>query len=322
MDYLLSLLNRAVGDEELARLLFVGAIGLSVVLAVVTLALLVLGLQDPVLRRLSLIKRGHAGGNYGQDAPSNLQLMLEQVGQRFSSAEQEKASTTRSLLTHAGYRSPAAVQTYWAVRLLLPLILLGLTLLALPFIPKLSLSIGIALVVAAAAVGWLAPAIYVDKRKQARMTRLLVAFPDALDLMVVCVESGLALPQAIERVAEEMAVSQPELALELALVNAQVRAGIASTEALKHLAERTGLEDIRGLVSLLAQSIRFGTSVADTLRIYAEEFRDRRTQLAEETAAKIGTKLIFPLVLCLWPSFFLVAIGPAIIGVLKAFGKL
>jgi tight adherence protein C len=322
MDYLLSLLNRAVGNEELARLLFVGAIGLSVVLAVVTLALLVLGVRDPVQRRLSLIKRGHAGGSYGQDAPSNLQLMLEQVGQRFTSAEQEKASTTRLMLTHAGYRSSGAVQTYWAVRLLAPLILLGLTLLALPFIPKLSLSMGIALVAAAVGVGWLAPAIYVDKRKQARMTRLLVAFPDALDLMVVCVESGLALPQAIERVADEMAVSQPELALELALVNAEVRAGIPSTEALKHLAERTGLEDIRGLVSLLAQSIRFGTSVADTLRIYAEEFRDRRTQLAEETAAKIGTKLIFPLVLCLWPSFFLVAIGPAIIGVLKAFGKL
>jgi len=181
---------------------------------------------------------------------------------------------------------------------------------------------GIALVAAAAAVGWLVPAIYVDKRKVARMTRLLVAFPDALDLMVVCVESGLALPQAIERVADEMAVSQPELALELALVNSEIRAGIPSTEALKHLAERTGLEDIRGLVSLLAQSIRFGTSVAATLRIYAEEFRDRRTQKAEEAAAKIGTKLVFPLIFCLWPSFFLVAIGPAIIGVFKVFGKL
>ncbi|WP_137817304.1 type II secretion system F family protein [Pseudomonas sp. 2FG] len=322
MDYLLSLLNRAVGNEELARLLFVGAIGLSAVLAVVTLVLLVLGLQDPVQRRLSLIKRGHAGGGYGQETPSNLQLMLEQVGQRFTSAEQGQASTTRTLLTHAGYRSPAAVQMYWAVRLLSPLILLGLTLLALPLIPKLSLTMGIVLVVAAFGVGWLAPAIYVDKRKQARMTRLLVAFPDALDLMVVCVESGLALPQAIERVADEMAVSQPELALELALVNAEIRAGIPSTEALKHLAERTGLEDIRGLVSLLAQSIRFGTSVAATLRIYAEEFRDRRTQLAEEQAAKIGTKLVFPLIFCLWPSFFLVAIGPAIIGVLKVFGKL
>lgn len=322
MDYLLSLLNRAVDNEALARLLFVGAIGLSTVLAVVTVTLLVLGLQDPLQRRLSLIKHGHAGGGYGQEAPSNLQLLLAQVGQRFTAAEQGKASATRTLLTHAGYRSPTAVQVYWAVRLLSPLLLLGLTLLVLPLIPKLSLAMGIALVVAAAAVGWLAPAIYVDKRKQGRMNRLLVAFPDALDLMVVCVESGLALPQAIERVADEMAVSQPELALELALVNAQVRAGIPSTEALKQLAERTGLEDIRGLVSLLAQSIRFGTSVGSTLRIYAEEFRDRRTQLAEEKAAKIGTKLVFPLIFCLWPSFFLVAIGPAIIGVFKVFGKL
>ena len=321
MDYLLSLLNRVVGNEELARSLFVGAIGLSAVLAMATLATLVLGLRDPVQRRLTLIKRGHGALAVGQEAPSNLQLMLEQVGQRFSSEEEGQASATRTLLTHAGYRSPAAVQTYWAVRLLLPLTLLGLTLLALPLIPQMSLLVGIVLVLVALGIGWLAPAIYVDKRKQARMTRLLVAFPDALDLMVVCVESGLALPQAIERVADEMAVSQPELALELALVNAEIRAGIPSTEALKHLAERTGLEDIRGLVSLLAQSIRFGTSVADTLRIYAEEFRDRRTQKAEEAAAKIGTKLVFPLILCLWPSFFLVAIGPAIIGVLKVFGK-
>lgn len=322
MDYLLSLLNRVVGNEELARLLFVGAIGLSAVLAVATLAMLVTGLQDPVQRRLALIKRGQGGLAVGQDAPTNLQLMLEQVGQRFASAEEGQDSVTRTLLTHAGYRSPAAVQTYWAVRLLLPLVLVGLTLLILPLIPKLTLVVGILSVTVAAAVGWLAPAIYVDKRKQARMRRLLVAFPDALDLMVVCVESGLALPQAIERVADEMGVSQPELAVELALVNAEIRAGIASAEALKHLAERTGLEDIRGLVSLLAQSIRFGTSVADTLRIYAEEFRDRRTQAAEEQAAKIGTKLIFPLVLCLWPSFFLVAIGPALIGVFKVFGKL
>jgi tight adherence protein C len=321
MDYLLSLLNRVVGNEELARLLFVGAIGLSAVLAVVTLAMLVLGLRDPVHRRLTLIKRGHGSLAAGQDAPSNLQLMLEQVGQRFSPSEPGQDSATRTLLTHAGYRSPAAVQTYWAVRLLSPLVLVGITLLALPLIPKLSMVVGIVLVVAAAGVGWLVPAIYVDKRKQARMRRLLVAFPDALDLMVVCVESGLALPQAIERVADEMAVSQPELAVELALVNAEIRAGIASTEALKNLAERTGLEDIRGLVSLLSQSIRFGTSVADTLRIYAEEFRDRRTQAAEEQAAKIGTKLVFPLIFCLWPSFFLVAIGPAIVGVLKVFGK-
>ncbi|EXF95983.1 type II secretion system F family protein [Pseudomonas sp. CVAP len=322
MDYLLSLLDSVVNNERLARLLFVGGIGLSTVLVVITLLLLVQGLQDPFKRRLVMIKRSQGGTAQGQEPPSNLQLMLEQVGQRFGSVAQGQSSAVRTLLIHAGYRSAKAVQMYWAVRLLMPLILVGVTLLALSLIPKLSLSMGLLLLVLAVGVGWLAPALYVDKRKQARMSRLLVAFPDALDLMVVCVESGLALPQAIERVADEMAVSQAELALELALVNSEIRAGIPSTEALKHLAERTGLEDIRGLVSLLAQSIRFGTSVGATLRIYAEEFRDRRTQFAEEKAAKVGTKLVFPLIFCLWPSFFLVAIGPALIGVFKAFNML
>jgi tight adherence protein C len=280
-----------------------------------------LGLQDPVQRRLALIKRGYSGSTAGQEAPGSLQLLLERVGQRFASADPAQLSATQMLLTHAGYRSASAVQMYWAVRLILPLLMIGLALVLLPMI-KVSVAIGLLAVTLVAGIGWLSPALYVGKRKQARQTRLRAAFPDALDLMVVCVESGLALPTTIERVAEEMSVSQVELAEELALVNAQIRAGITSTEALKQLAVRTGLEDIQGLVSLLAQSIRFGTSVADTLRIYADEFRDRRTQAAEEMGAKIGTKLIFPLIFCLWPSFFLVAIGPAMIGVFRAFGNM
>jgi tight adherence protein C len=322
MDFLLGLFSRFTGNEEVARLLFLGAIGLSTVLAVVALMLLMLGLQDPVQRRLALIKRGYLGNTAGQEAPGNLQLLLERVGQRFASAESAQTSVTQTLLMHAGYRSSSAVQMYWAVRLMLPLLMVGLALLLLPLIPKVSLAVGLLLVVMVAGIGWLIPALYVSKRKQARQNRLRTAFPDALDLMVVCVESGLALPTTIERVAEEMSVSHIELAEELALVNAQIRAGVSSTEALKQLAVRTGLDDVQGLVSLLAQSIRFGTSVADTLRIYADEFRDRRTQAAEEAGAKIGTKLIFPLIFCLWPSFFLVAIGPAMIGVMKAFGNM
>ncbi|MCP1457257.1 MULTISPECIES: type II secretion system F family protein [Pseudomonas] len=321
MDFLLGLLSRFTGNEELARLLFVTVVGVSTVLAVVALMLLMLGLQDPVQRRLALIKRGYAGNTVGQEAPSNLQLLLERVGQRFASTDQAHTSATQTLLTHAGYRSASAVQMYWAVRLMLPLLMVGVALLLLPMV-KVSVAIGLLAVTLVAGIGWLLPAIYVGKRKEARQGRLRAAFPDALDLMVVCVESGLALPTTIERVAEEMSVSQVELAEELALVNAQIRAGITSTEALKQLAVRTGLEDIQGLVSLLAQSIRFGTSVADTLRIYADEFRDRRTQAAEEMGAKIGTKLIFPLIFCLWPSFFLVAIGPAMIGVFRAFGNM
>lgn len=321
MDFLLGLFNRVTTNEEVARLLFLGAIGLSTVLAVVAVSLLVMGLQDPVQRRLALIKHGYLGNAAGQEAPGNLQLLLERVGQRFASAESAQTSVTQTLLMHAGYRSSSAVQMYWAVRLMLPLLFIGIALLLLPMIPKVSLIMGLLLVILVAGIGWLAPALYVAKRKQSRQGRLRAAFPDALDLMVVCVESGLALPTTIERVAEEMSVSQVELAEELALVNAQIRAGISSTEALKQLAVRTGLDDVQGLVSLLAQSIRFGTSVAETLRIYADEFRDRRTQAAEEMGAKIGTKLIFPLIFCLWPSFFLVAIGPALIGVLRVFGK-
>ncbi|KPA95808.1 type II secretion system F family protein [Pseudomonas asplenii] len=321
MDYLLGLFSRVTENEALARLLFVSAIGLSTVLAVVTVILLLMGLQDPMQRRLASIKRGHIGGTVGAEVPGGLQVLLERVGQQFGSTETAQASATQLLLIHAGYRSSSAVQVYWAVRLLLPLLLLGLGVLVLPLVPRLSLALGLLLLTLVAGVAWLLPALYVGKRKQRRQRRLRAAFPDALDLMVVCVESGLALPTTIERVAEEMAVSQVELAEELALVNAQIRAGVSNTEALKQLAVRTGLEDVQGLVSLLAQSIRFGTSVAETLRIYADEFRDRRTQAAEEAGAKIGTKLIFPLIFCLWPSFFLIAIGPAMIGVFQAFGS-
>ena len=321
MDYLYGLLASVIGDEQWVRLVFLLAVALSVGLAAATVAVLAMGLQDPVRRRLAVIKRG-GDWSRGEAPQSGLQLLLEQVGQRFVSQDAGQAPGTRMLLLHAGFRSASAVQVYWATRVLLPLLLLVGSLLVLPLVTTVSVTSGLLAASMAVGLGWLAPALYVERRKNARQTRLRGAFPDALDLMVVCVESGLALPQAIERVAEEMSVSQVELAEELATVNAEIRAGIPSATALANLAERTGLEDMRGLVSLLAQSIRFGTSVADTLRIYAEEFRDRRTQAAEEQAAKIGTKLVFPLIFCLWPSFFLVAIGPAMIGVLKAFGRL
>lgn len=320
MDYLWSIFNSLVGDERWVRVLFLIAIGLSVVVAALTLALLVSGLQDPVHRRLVIIKRGLAEQGASEPPRGNLQLLLAQLGSRLVADNSEKASGTRALLLHAGYRSASAVQLYWALRLLLPMLLLGVAIVVLPLFSELELSKGLALTAVAVVVGWLVPSLYVDKRREARMGRLRAAFPDALDLLVVCVESGLALPQAIERVAEEIAVSHAELAAELALVNAEIRAGVSSSDALQNLAERTGLEDLQGLVSLLGQSIRFGTSVADTLRIYAEEFRDRRTQAAEEQAAKIGTKLVFPLILCLWPSFFVVAVGPAVMALMNAFG--
>jgi tight adherence protein C len=164
------------------------------------------------------------------------------------------------------------------------------------------------------------PNIILERLIKKRQKQIYNGFPDMLDLLITCIEAGLGLNAALNRVAEECVFSYPALAQELALVNAETRAGVERIEALKNLAARTGLEEIRSFVSFLAQSMRFGTSITDTLRIYAEEFRDKRMQRAEEMAAKVGTKMIFPLVFCILPSFFLVAIGPAILGVLKALG--
>ena len=173
-----------------------------------------------------------------------------------------------------------------------------------------------------AAIGLFGSNFVLEKLVEKRIKSLRNGFPDALDLLVVCVESGLGLSAAIQRVSDEVTVSHPDLAMELALVSAETRAGMDRAKALRNLADRTGLDDIRGLVSMLVQAMRFGTSIADTLRVYSEEFRDRRMQKAEEEAAKIGTKLLFPLVFCLFPSFFLVAIGPAIIRFVDVFRQL
>jgi tight adherence protein C len=202
---------------------------------------------------------------------------------------------------------------------LLVLLLPAIVLFVVQWFPDLSTSKIMMYAAFAAGAGMLLPNSVLDRLVTRRMRKLRNAFPDALDLLVVCVESGLGLSAAIQRVADEIGVSHPDLAKELALVNAEIRAGVDRNAALRNLADRTGLDDIRGLVSLLIQTMRFGTSVADALRVYSEEFRDKRMQKAEEEAAKIGTKLIFPLVFCLFPSFFTVAIGPSVIRLIQVF---
>jgi tight adherence protein C len=230
-------------------------------------------------------------------------------------------SRIQQLLVHAGYRGTHAATMYYGVKAALIMGLPLLLLLSAPLLPKLSTFKLLFYAGAAGYAGSLACSMWLDKAVARRQKALRVGFPDALDLLVVCVESGLGLAPAIQRVSDELAVSHPELGEELALVNAEMRAGVERGEALKHLADRTGLDDVRGMTGMLVQTLRFGTSVADALRIYSEEFRDKRTQAAEEHAAKIGTKMIFPLVLCLFPSFFLVAVGPAVISLIDVFTK-
>jgi tight adherence protein C len=223
---------------------------------------------------------------------------------------------------HAGYRSQNARTLFFGMKALAIILLPCLVLLASPLLPGVSTSMLMLYTVAAGYLGAIACSIWLDRAVERRQRAIRAGFSDALDLLVVCVESGLGLAPALQRVADELTVSHPALGDELALVNAEMRAGVERGAALKNLADRTGLEDIRGLTALLVQTMRFGTSVADALRVYSEEFRDKRTQAAEEQAAKIGTKMIFPLVLFLFPSFFLVAVGPAVVGLIDVFSQL
>jgi tight adherence protein C len=153
------------------------------------------------------------------------------------------------------------------------------------------------------------------KRRQKEMQK---ALPDALDMLVVSVEAGLGLNQAMVRVAEEINRLSPVLSEQLALVNLEIRAGTAREEALKNFADRTGLADITSLVGMLIQTERFGTSVAQALRTHADTMRTKRRQRAEEAAAKTTIKLIFPLVFCVFPAMFVVILGPAVIQIIQA----
>lgn len=271
---------------------------------------------SPLRRRLARL-----GGNESA-GPSPGGFFVDRIRPLFPylvPGKEEERSRTGKQLTHAGFRSASALPLFYASKVLVTLGLPFLTFLVAPFFPAVSGGKVMAAALIGAALGFVLPGIWLDRRVAARQRELRVSFPDALDLLVVCVESGLGLAPALQRVADDLVISAPELGGELALVNAEMRAGVERTQALKNLAARTGLDDIKGLVALLVQTMRFGTGVADALRVYSEEFRDRRMQSAEEEAAKIGTKMVFPLVMCLWPAFFLVAVGPAVIRLVDVF---
>jgi len=169
------------------------------------------------------------------------------------------------------------------------------------------------------ALGFLAPDFWVGWQIRKRQLELRLALPEALDLLTVCVEAGLGLDQAILRVSDEMRVSRPEIAQELALVSLEQQAGKSRHESLTNLAERTDVESIRALAVMLIQTDQFGTSVAESLRVHADTLRIQRRQEVEEQAARTTVKLIFPLVFCIFPSLFVVTLAPAFIKIMEAF---
>lgn len=246
--------------------------------------------------------------------------MLEALGERVG-GRQETDSKTRQWLIYAGIRHANAVAVYTAIRILLAAGLglgafLGLAVLG---VPRAAFWL---ITVMSGLLGWMLPYLYVDGRVKKRQQELKKALPDTLDLLVVCVEAGLGLNQALVRVSEEVDRISPEMSDELTVVNLEIRAGTPRDEALRRLGERTGVDDIRSLTSMLLQTDRFGTSIADALRVHADTLRSKRMQSAEEAAAKTTVKMLFPLIFFIFPAIFVVLVGPSVFLFRDFFGGL
>lgn len=249
--------------------------------------------------------------------PRNQRLaQFAQQAAKLAIQDEEQITALRKRLLQAGYREKNAAEVYSALRTVGALVGAVIGVLLYYLVAKnSSLPTLIFFSLAGTAAGYYVPAIWVHNSLQKRQTELLRAFPDALDLLVSCVEAGLGLDAAFRRVAEEMASSAELLSREFQLVNHEVSAGITRAEAMHRLADRTGVEEIHQLVSVLVQAERFGTSVARSLRVHSELVRTRRMQRAEEKAAQVSPKLTIVMIVCILPCLIVVLIGPAVINV-------
>lgn len=246
---------------------------------------------------------------------STIVSVLHQIGSRVPSSEGD-ITTLRNDLIRAGYRSENAVAVFFGLRILATFMMLIISLAIEARMPNNNV-MRIAVLVSGCAAGWILPGFFLEKRIAKRQEIIRLSLPDALDLMVVSVEAGLGLDQAIQHVARELQVSHPELSEEMQLVTLEMRAGKRRSEALRNFSERTGEPEVRKLMAILIQNDRFGTSMGESLRNHSDFMRTQRRQQAEERAGKVGVKLVFPIFFFILPSMLIVAAGPGILQIFK-----
>ena len=240
---------------------------------------------------------------------------LKRMGERVPKSTKE-LSKLQFRLVQAGYRGSEALPLFLGIRVGSALAAFALFMSGVLMKPTLLTAMS------AMALLYVLPGMVLARKAKKRQHRIRLSLADALDLLVVSVEAGLGLDQALARVAQELAVAYPDLSSELRLVNLELLAGKARSEALRNLAERTGVDDLSSLVAMLVQTDKFGTSVAHSLRVFSDTLRTKRRQRAEEAAAKTGVKMVFPLVLCIFPSIWIVTIGPAAIRFYEVLGPM
>ena len=236
----------------------------------------------------------------------SLIALFKRIGEKVPRSPKEMG-TLRLRLTQAGYRRDEAITIFFGIRVLFALSLFMFFSTSIVAKPNMTMAL------AGLGAGYVLPGMALARLAKRRAHKIRLALADALDLLVVSVEAGLGLDQAMTRVGSELAFAYPDLSDELKLINLELRAGKPRSEALRNLADRTGVEDLSSLVTMLIQTDKFGTSVAQSLRVYSETLRTKRRQRAEEAAAKTGVKMVFPLVFCIFPAVWIVTIGPAAI---------
>ncbi|GLP94907.1 type II secretion system F family protein [Paraferrimonas sedimenticola] len=319
MDYLRSLIASFISDpQQVTILVYLVAVAGAVLLAFAT-ATLIAGIYSPM--KVKVQELAHVDTPSSMQGRSAFDKRLEKL-EKISvfKGGSDGDSETKKLLIHAGFHNENALLVFKSLKLLSLLIAASLTLLLIKYFPNMSQLATFYFVALILGVGYLIPSLVLEHFAKQRMREMRKFFPDALDLLVVCTESGLGLLEAFQRVSQELEIAHPELSHELKLVCQKVKVGFSMQEALNEFGERTGLEDIKGLNAVIVQSLKLGTGVANTIRVYSEEYKDKRLQEAEEKAAKIGVKLLFPMLLFIWPSFFIVAVGPAVLKILKVWG--
>jgi len=314
MENLINQLNDLQLDEQTA---FLALILIATILIFFTALMLLLGSKSPLTQKLEEIRKSTGGEKLKKNR--RLDNTLESLAPVMQPSNSKENATIRSKLMHAGYHDANAITIFYAFKGMS--ILLGLSIAAslyffFPDFGQLNLAM-----IGSVAVGLYVPNVTLNYLVNKRQSRIRGGVPDALDLLVVCTESGLGFSAALRRVADELMISHPDFADELDTVCAKIKAGVEMSDAFNELVERTGLKEIAGLVTMLSHASRIGGSLSQTLREYTEDFRDKRNQEVEEIAAKIPTKMIFPLLLFIWPCFFIVAIGPSMLSLTTSLGN-
>ncbi len=314
MDLLLQLISLQINNQQQAEWVVIGLVVLVVFILVLVAMLFLNIVFDPARARFL---NDSNEGFIALTGADNLTQMLQSYNHILMPSDEELVSRTVQRLNYAGYHAKKYLLRYFAMKISLMFALPILTIIIIALLPEATVGWLMYGLLFSVAIGFVIPSFILDRLIVKRQKIIQNAFPDALDLLTICSEAGLSLDAAILRVTAELRFSQPVLAEEFAIVVAEIQAGAERKTAMKGLSERTGVKDIRGLMSTLTQCMIFGTSVTEALRVYSADLRDRRMQAAEEMAAKIGAKIIFPLAVCLMPAFMLIVLAPVFLSLTK-----